>query len=64
MVFFDGILAGCCHLLLNSSYPFFRDKNIPEINDLSVFPEFRRRGIASFDLQLSVNKNMFRLPIR
>jgi len=40
-------LAGCCHLLYESKYPYFRDHLIPEINDLNVFPEFRRMKIAS-----------------
>ncbi len=43
----EGKLAGCCHLLFQSEYPNFQMENIPEINDLNVFPEFRRRGIAS-----------------
>jgi len=43
----DGVLAGCCHLLYESDYPYFREASIPEIHDLNVFPEFRRRGIAS-----------------
>ena len=38
---------GCCHLLFNSDYPFFRDNRIPEINNLNVFPEYRRKKIAS-----------------
>ncbi len=42
-----GRLAGCCHLLFASEYPNFRTEDIPEINDLNVFPEFRRTGIAS-----------------
>lgn len=47
MAFYEGKLAGCCHLLFDSQYPFFRDDNIPEINDLNVFPEYRRNKIAS-----------------
>lgn len=47
LAFYGDKLAGCCHLLLYSEYPYFRDHNIPEINDLNVFPEFRRRRIAS-----------------
>ncbi len=39
-------LAGFCHLLYRSYYPYFRDNNIPEINDLNVFPAFRGKGIA------------------
>lgn len=47
MAFYEEALAGCCHLLYNSEYPNFRNDNIPEINDLNVFPEYRRRKIAS-----------------
>ncbi|MBH5316856.1 GNAT family N-acetyltransferase [Paenibacillus sp. GSMTC-2017] len=43
----DGEIAGCCHLLYESKYPHFQDKNIPEINSLDVFPEYRRNKIAS-----------------
>ena len=47
MAYYVGMLAGCCHLLFSSDYPYFKDGNIPEINDLNTFPEFRRMGIAS-----------------
>ncbi|RIX53749.1 GNAT family N-acetyltransferase [Paenibacillus nanensis] len=47
MAFYEGALAGCCHLLYESNYPYFRDENIPEINDLNVFPAYRRKMIAS-----------------
>ena len=33
-----------------SDYPPFRAEAIPEINDLNVFPEYRRQGIASLIL--------------
>ncbi|MCR8656422.1 GNAT family N-acetyltransferase [Paenibacillus endoradicis] len=47
IAYFNDQLAGCCHLLYESKYPYFLQNNIPEINDLSVFPEFRRNKIAS-----------------
>lgn len=47
MAYYAGMLAGCCHLLFTSDYPYFNKDNIPEINDLNTFPEFRRMGIAS-----------------
>jgi len=47
MAFYEDALAGCCHILYNSQYPYFRNDNIPEINDLNVFPEYRRKKIAS-----------------
>ncbi|WP_145053018.1 GNAT family N-acetyltransferase [Paenibacillus xylanexedens] len=47
MAFHNEGLAGACHLLHHSEYPFFSHENIPEINDLNVFPEFRRKKIGS-----------------
>ncbi|MEK4978169.1 GNAT family N-acetyltransferase [Bacillus sp. FSL K6-6540] len=47
LAYYEGTLAGCCHLLFISGYPNFKRDNIPEINDLNVFSEFRRKGIAS-----------------
>jgi len=47
MAYYDNQLAGCCHLLFHSQYPYFQENNIPEINDLNVFPAFRRKKIAS-----------------
>ncbi|MGG3280100.1 GNAT family N-acetyltransferase [Paenibacillus solani] len=47
LAYYEGTLAGCCHLLITSEYPNFKSDNIPEINDLNVFPEFWRKGIAS-----------------
>ncbi|KKI92536.1 GCN5 family acetyltransferase [Bacillus sp. SA1-12] len=46
LAYYQGNLAGCGHLINTSSYPFFLENRIPEINDLNVFPEYRRRGIA------------------
>ncbi|MFN7249880.1 MAG: GNAT family N-acetyltransferase [Anaerobacillus sp.] len=42
----SGKLAGCCHVIKDSVYPYFNQNNIPEINDLTVFPEYRNKGIA------------------
>lgn len=47
LAYADDAFAGCAHLLYASDYPFFRQRQIPEINDLNVFAEFRRRGIAN-----------------
>lgn len=47
IAYYNEYLAGCCHLLYESKYPYFRDHQIPEINDLNVFPEYRRMKIAS-----------------
>jgi len=40
-------MAGCAHLKFESDYPYFMENGIPEINDLNVFPEYRRQGIAN-----------------
>ncbi|SFS40934.1 Acetyltransferase (GNAT) family protein [Paenibacillus sp. 453mf] len=47
LAYYEDTLAGCCHLLFESDYSYFKRENIPEINDLNVFQEFRRKGIAS-----------------
>ncbi|MEK5058896.1 GNAT family N-acetyltransferase [Paenibacillus urinalis] len=43
----EQILAGCAHLKFESDYLYFRAQGIPEINDVNIFPEFRRRGIGN-----------------
>ena len=43
----DGRLAGYCTLCWESGYPSFRAARIPEIVDLNVLPDFRRRGVAT-----------------
>jgi len=40
-------IAGVAHLKYESDYPYFRENGIPEINDLNVFPDYRRQGIAN-----------------
>ncbi|GIO92192.1 N-acetyltransferase [Paenibacillus lactis] len=47
LAYADGELAGVSHLKYDSDYPFFRENGIPEINDLNVFPEYQRQGIAN-----------------
>lgn len=42
-----GVFAGYLTVCWQSSYPPFSEANIPEIVDLNVLPQFRRRGIAS-----------------
>ena len=46
LAFVHEELAGVS-LKYESSYPYFREQSIPEINDLNVFPEYRRNGIAN-----------------
>ncbi len=40
-------IAGCSHLKYKSDYSFFYKNGIPEINDLNVFDEYQRKGIAN-----------------
>ena len=43
----DGRFAGYVTLNWRPAYPPFRDEGIPEIQDLNVLPELRRRGIGA-----------------
>ena len=43
----NGEMAGYVTLLWDSDYPGIAGLGIPEIRDLNVLPQFRRRGIAS-----------------
>ncbi|MBM7094385.1 GNAT family N-acetyltransferase [Bacillus sp. H-16] len=47
LAFYNNTLAGCCQMKCHSEYSYFKEKHIPEIGDLIVFPEFRRSGIAT-----------------
>lgn len=44
---YDSQFAGWLHLLSRSSYPYFAELDIPEINNFDVVPSLRRRGIGS-----------------
>ena len=44
----DGQDAAYGMLAWEPKYVFFRKMDIPEIQDLNVIPDFRRRGVASF----------------
>lgn len=44
---YDSQFAGWLHLLSNSSYPYFAEQAIPEINNFDVVPTLRRRGIGN-----------------
>lgn len=66
LAFVQGELAGVSHLKYESAYPYFRDQNIPEINDLNVFPEYRRNGIANRiieEFEIIVSKKLPRIGI-
>jgi GNAT superfamily N-acetyltransferase len=47
VAFADSQIAGYLTVVWESEYPPFREKNIPEIKDLRVLFQFRRRRIAS-----------------
>lgn len=47
LAFYEGNFAGSLHLLDKSLYPYFRERNIPEINDFNVLPPLRRKGIGN-----------------
>ena len=50
--------VGQVTIIWHPDYPPFAEKNIPEISDLSVLPEFRRRGIGSI-LMNEAEKRIF-----
>ena len=43
----DGAIAGFLSVTWESKYPPFAEKSIPEINDLRVLEQFRRKGVAT-----------------
>ena len=43
----EGTFAGYVTLVWKPRYPYFRERGIPEVQDLNVLPQFRRRGIAT-----------------
>ncbi len=47
VAFMDDVFAGYVTIKWHSDYPPFAEQNIPEISDLNVLAQFRRRGIAS-----------------
>lgn len=47
----NDILAGFCLLNFRPRYSLYRRLNIPEIQDINVLPEQRRRGIATALIQ-------------
>ena len=52
---YEGQDAGYCFLNWDPKYAFFRKMDIPEIQDLSIIPEFRRLGIATEMIMLCEN---------
>jgi GNAT superfamily N-acetyltransferase len=47
VAYFGNRVAGYVYIKWLSDYPAFAEKSVPEIKDLRVLPEFRRRGIAT-----------------
>jgi ribosomal protein S18 acetylase RimI-like enzyme len=45
--YYQDVVAGYVYIKWRSEYPPFAAEGIPEIKDLRVLPEFRRRGIAT-----------------
>ena len=43
----DGVYLGHCKIIWEPDYPYFKENNIPEIQDLNVLGEYRRQGIAT-----------------
>ncbi|MBX2834277.1 MAG: GNAT family N-acetyltransferase [Micavibrio sp.] len=42
----DGAAAGYTMLSWSPKYPLYRSLGIPEIQDLNIVPDYRRRGLA------------------
>ena len=52
---YEGQEAGYCMLAWEPKYAFFRKLGIPEIQDLNVLSEFRRKGIGGFMIDYCEN---------
>lgn len=59
----DGDVAGYLKVVWEPDYPPYRDNAIPEIQDLNVIDEFRRRGVASRLLDRAEAEIRARSPI-
>jgi NTP pyrophosphatase (non-canonical NTP hydrolase)/GNAT superfamily N-acetyltransferase len=67
IAFYKEHFAGYATLKWQSDYQYFAQNNIPEIKDLNVLPEFRRKNIATklireFEVQ-AYNKNYSNIGI-
>jgi GNAT superfamily N-acetyltransferase len=51
VAFYEGVFAGYVSLLKKSVYEYFMAKNILEISDLNVLPNFRKRGVGTALIQ-------------
>ncbi len=59
----DSNLAGYVTVKWQSDYPPFAEKSIPEINDLRVLSQFRRRGVATALLDEAERRIFERFPL-
>lgn len=46
IAFFNNEVAGYVNIIYKSLYPYFLEKNIPELNDLRVLAKYRGNGIG------------------
>ena len=53
VAFIEGKFAGYGNIIWSSSYSPFQEKEIPEISDLNVLPQFRRKRIATAIMDLA-----------
>ncbi|MBA3236993.1 MAG: GNAT family N-acetyltransferase [Parachlamydiaceae bacterium] len=47
IVEYQNKIAGYGNLLRYSEYPLFRDKKIPEINDVWIYDQYRKKGFGT-----------------
>ncbi|MGB1288521.1 MAG: GNAT family N-acetyltransferase [Aggregatilineales bacterium] len=59
----DDVYAGHLKIIWQPNYPYFRENDIPEIQDLNVVPDFRRRGIATALMDEAESRIKTRAPI-
>jgi GNAT superfamily N-acetyltransferase len=43
----QGKIVGYGNLILSSEYPHFKKNNVPEISDIWVYEEYRKKGVAT-----------------
>ncbi len=53
LAFYQSEFAGYVTLKWESSYKPFKEEEIPEIKDLNILPEYRRKGIGSHLLEIA-----------
>lgn len=46
VAYLDDEVVGYVNIIFKSAYPYFNQRNIPEINDLYVVPAYRKNGIG------------------